>query len=150
MMSAVRIGRVRPAVPFLGAFLATVVWLSPVGKTASQASDTPALEECAQSPTVACVVALAIETAKAIDDAYERANAFVLIAEAQRVASELPGAWESLSRATAAAAAIEHLADHEKPVKARAFIDIARAQVSTPVEDSAKGRRKRLPPGLVG
>ena len=23
-------------------------------------------------------------------------------------------------------------------------------EVSTPVEDSAKGRRKRLPPGLVG
>ena len=114
-------------------FLALIVAvpLSAMGLPTAATSENQlaaALEECARSPTVACVVVLAIETAQTIDDADERSNAFVLVAEAQSEAGDLPGARESLSRATVAAAAIEHLADHDNPAQARALIDIARAQ----------------------
>ena len=113
------------------ALLLIAMGLSPAASAGGPENQlTPTLEECVQSPTVACVMALAIETAQAIDDADERADAFVVIAETQRVSGDLPGARESLSRATAYAAAIEHLADHEEPSQARAFIDIARAQVA--------------------
>ena len=83
-------------------------------------------------------MAQAIETTETIDDVYERASAFVLIAEAQRNAGDLPGARESLSRATAAAASSEDLADLQRPARARAFIDIARAQVASGDETGAR------------
>ena len=75
-------------------------------------------------------MALATETAQSIDDADERADAFVRIAETQRVARDLPGARESLLRATDAVASIRHLADFQRPSRARTFIIIARAQVA--------------------
>ena len=134
--------RVRHRGPSLASFM--VILLIAMGLSpAAAAGDTenqlpPAVEECVQSPTVACVTALAIETAQTIDDADERSDAFVLIAKAQRVAGDLPGARESLSRATVAAAAIEYLADHEEPAQARAFIDVARAQ--TAMGDKARAR----------
>ena len=65
------------------------------------------MEECVQSPTVACATGLAIETAQTIFDADERANAFVRVAEAQRTTGDEGGAQESLSRALAASATIE-------------------------------------------
>ena len=62
--------------------------------------------ECFQSPTVACVLAVAIETAEAIDDAVRRADAFVRIAKVQRMAGDEGGAQESLSRVLAASAKV--------------------------------------------
>lgn len=112
------------------AVLLIAMGLSTAATAAAENQLTSTLEECVQSPKIACVIALAIETAKGIEDADERADAFLFVAQAQKVASDLSGARESLSRATAAAAAIEHLADHEEPPQARAFIDIARAQVA--------------------
>ena len=132
-----------PSLASLTAVLVVVMGLLPAAIAAAPENQlTPALEECAQSPTVACVTGLAIETAKAIHEADLRADAFVLIAEAQRVGGDLSGAQKSLSRATAAAAAIEDLADVVKPAQTRAFIDIAWAQVA--MRDEAGARRTLL------
>ena len=134
--------RVRHRGPRLASFMA--IPLVAMGLTPTSAAGNPEnqfttiLEECVLSPTVACVVVLAIETAQTIDDADERSNAFVLVAEAQSEAGDLPGARESLSRATVAAAAIEHLADHDNPARARALIDIARAQAAMGDETGAR------------
>ena len=132
-----------PSLASLTAVLVVAMGLSPAATAAAPENQlTPVQEECAQSPTVACVVALAIDTAEAIDDAYVRASAFVLIAEAQRVGGNLPGAWESLSQATAAAASSEDLADLKKPARARTFINIARAQIA--IGDEVGARRTLL------
>ena len=113
------------------AILLVATWLSPAATAEGPDYQlTDALEECVQSPTVSCVMALATETAQSIDDADERADAFVRIAETQRVARDLPGARESLLRATDAVASIRHLADFQRPSRARTFIIIARAQVA--------------------
>ena len=128
--------------PLVSALLVAIAWMITAVEGAAQSADATALADCARAPTSQCVVALAIDTAEAIDDAYVRASAFVLIAEAQRVAGNLPGAWESLSQATAAAASSEDLADLKKPARARTFIDIARAQIA--IGDEVGARRTLL------
>ena len=128
--------------PLVSALLVAIAWMLTAVEGAAQTADTTALEDCARTPTSQCVVALAIDTAEAIDDAHVRANSFVLIAEAQRVAGDLPGARESLSQATASAASSEDLADLKKPARARTFIDIARAQIA--IGDEVGARRTLL------
>ena len=128
--------------PLVSALLVAIAWMFTAVEGAAQSADATALGDCARAPTSQCVVALAIDTAEAIDDAYVRASAFVLIAEAQRVAGNLPGAWESLSQATAAAASSEDLADLKKPARARTSIDIARAQIA--IDDEVGARRTLL------
>ena len=122
------------------AILLVAMGLSPAAAAGgSEYQPTSALGECVKLTTVSCVIALAIETAQTIDDADERSNAFVLIAEAQRVAGHLSRARESLSRATVAAAAIKRLTNHDEPAQERAFIYIARAQVA--IGDEAEARQ---------
>ena len=89
------------AVPLIAMGLPTAATAAPENQLAA------AREECAHSPTVTCVMTLAIETAETIDDADGRANAFVRVAEAQRTAGDEGGAQESLSRALAASATID-------------------------------------------
>ena len=60
--------------------------------------------ECIHAPAVACVLALAIETVKAIIDAAERANALVSVAEAQKTVGHEGGVQETHVHARAASA----------------------------------------------
>ena len=99
--------RNRSFVSLMAILLAVMVSSAAVTAADPENQLTPAPVECVQSPTVACVMTLAIETAEAINDADGRANAFVRIAEAQRTAGDEGGARESLSRALAASAMIE-------------------------------------------
>ena len=90
---------------FLAILLAITVGSPAVMATGSE-NQPGSAPECFQSPTVACVLAVAIETAEAIDDAVRRADAFVRIAKVQRMAGDEGGAQESLSRVLAASAKV--------------------------------------------
>ena len=110
----------------------------------------PELEKCVRAPTEKCVVQLAIDTAKTIDDHYVRARVFARVAAVQRTVGDTQGAQESLSRAVAAAARIDSAGEDSirsptpicrtpnsfvwlRPaadLQARAYIDIAREQAT--------------------
>ena len=74
---------------------------------AGSETQVPVAPECVRSPTAVCVLAAATETAKAIDDAAERADALVGIAEAQRIVGDEGGAQETLAQAGATSSKVE-------------------------------------------
>ena len=117
---------------------------------AAATANAPGLERCARAPTVQCVLKLAIDTAKRIDDHYVQARAFVRVAAQQRTVGDTQGARESLFRALTAAATIDGAGEDfirsstpicrtpnlfvwlrsASDLQARASIDIAREQAT--------------------
>ena len=72
-----------------------------------QAADEPASKGCVHSPTARCLIGLSLATAESSSDASLRAEALGRIAGAQVAAGEIGEARKSLSRALAAATAID-------------------------------------------
>ena len=91
---------------FLAALLAVTGGAFAV-TAAGSGKQVPVAPECVQAPTVACVLAAAIETAKAIDDAAARANALVSIAEAQKTVGDERGGQETLAHARVSRTRVE-------------------------------------------
>ncbi|MCY4138127.1 MAG: hypothetical protein OXF56_07680 [Rhodobacteraceae bacterium] len=113
---------------FIAVLLAVLMPYPQVGAMPPESRLTLVLEECIRSPTVQCVMALAIDTAGAVSDADERAWAFIRNADVQRAIGDATGARESLSRAMAAADAIRITVGHDR--QAQALIGIARGQAA--------------------
>ena len=129
---------------------------------AGSGKQVPFAPECVRSPTAECVLAAAIETAKAIDDATERADALLSIAEAQKTVGDERGRQETLAHARAAHAEVEVPStlparpdipsgdDLFEPgtieddlAKAETIVDIAEAQISAgALQDAARTMRR--------
>ena len=129
---------------------------------AGSGKQVPVAPECVRSPTAECVLAAAIETAKAIDDATERADALLSIAEAQKTVGDERGRQETLAHARAAHAEVEVPStlparpdipggdDLFEPgtieddlAKAETIVDIAEAQISAgALQDAARTMRR--------
>ena len=132
---------------FLAALLA-VTWGAFAVRAAGSENQHPVAPECVQAPTAACVLSAAIETAKAIDDAAERASALVGIADVQRTVGDEKGAQESLAHARAASAKVEipsitlawpDTLGKDDLAKADTIVDISEAQISAgALQDAAQ------------
>ena len=123
---------------FMTVLLAVVTSYPEAGAMPPESRLTLLLEDCVRSPTVPCVMALAIDTAEAISDADDRAWASIRNAGVQRAVGDTAGVRESLSRAMAAAEAITNTVGYDKQAQARAFIGIAREQAAMGDEAGAR------------
>ena len=117
-------------VSLVAVLLAFTVSYPQAGAMPPESRSTLVLEECVRSPTVQCVMALAIDTAEAISDADDRAWAFIRNADVQRAVGDAAGARQSLSRAMAAADVIANTVGHGRQAQAHAFIGVARGQAA--------------------
>ena len=132
---------------YTGGLLAALVLLA---ARDARALEPPPPGSCAHSPEARCVIRLSLAAVEEIAGAAPRAYALARIAEAQASAGEAGEAWESLSRALAAAAVIDAAAyegDLELKTSAEdaAFGEQARvfsliARIQTDVGDTAGAR----------